>query len=354
MNGRSAVADALRHATARLPDLLVPGPRLVVAYSGGQDSTCLLHALAERGLDLIAAHVDHGLRPESAADAARVAENAARLGVECRVVRVDVAKTGRGVQAAARAARYRALVDIVGDEQARALLMAHTADDQAETVLLNLLRGAGLAGLAGMRLAEYLPPPAARSSEGPPSGRGSLRVARPLLRVERRSTLAYCQELGLPVVEDASNRSRIYTRNRVRLDLLPALEAFNPAIRRVLARLADLAAEDEAALAAHVQAVHEQLVRPAEPDARAYDLQGWRAQPRGVQRRLLRLALGKLLGTVVDVPASPIEDALDLLASSHGQHTYHLPGGVELCTGTGLAFVLRLHGSAQPPNLGKT
>ena len=338
MNARSAVSDALRHATARLPDLLAPGKQLVVGYSGGQDSTCLLHALAQRGLDVLAVHVDHGLRAESAADAARVAENAARLAVECRVVRVDVLASGRGVQAAARAARYQALAEVVAQVRGEALLMAHTADDQAETVLLNLLRGTGLAGLAGMRMDER---------------RGNLRVARPLLRLERRITLAYCQELGLSVVEDISNRSRRYTRNRVRLDLMPALETFNPAIRTVLARLADLVAEDEAALAHEAAAVQVLLARQAEPGSLAYDRTGWRAQPRAVQRRVLRLGLHQLLGALIDVPAAPIEDALDLLQSTRGCQAYHLPGGIELRTAEA-DFVLRLHGRARAPTRPKS
>src|SRR5438552_1202652 len=163
--GRKAdeeVRRALRVAARRLPDLFAPGARLVVGFSGGQDSTCLLHALSRPRLklDVVAAHVDHALRPDS-----------------------------------------------------------------AETVLLNLLRGAGLAGLAGMPLDETIEP----RRLGPPLTEISadfqthpLRLARPLLRVTRPATLAYCAEFGLPVIEDLSNLSRSYTRNRVRLDLLPA------------------------------------------------------------------------------------------------------------------------------------
>jgi tRNA(Ile)-lysidine synthase len=312
----------------------------VVGYSGGQDSTCLLHALHERRLELLAVHVDHGLRPESAADAARVAENAATMGVACRVVRVQVQTSGGGVQAAARAARYQVLAEVVAEEQARALLMAHTADDQVETVLLNLVRGTGLAGLTGMRLEERW---------------GNLRLARPLLRVERTITLAYCQELGLSVVEDASNQSRLYTRNRVRLDLLPALEAFNPSIRPVLARLADLAAEDEAALDAITEALFTdgRLARHGEAGTIEVDLAAWAPQPRALRRRLLRRALAALRGDLVDVPAAPIEDALDLLQSGQGGLSYHLPGGIELTTGS-QSFVLRLHGRALAPKRTKS
>ena len=350
---RSAISTALRHATARLPDLLAPGHRLVVAYSGGQDSTCLLHALAARGLDLVAVHVDHGLRPESADQAAQAAQIASGFGVRCEVRRVDVAsyraRTGWGIQQAARAARYQVLSTVVAQVGAQALLVGHTADDQAETVLLNLLRGTGLSGLAGMRLDEWIEP----GQFGPPIVEDQMlpplvRVARPLLRVARETTLAYCEELGLPRVEDPSNQSAAYTRNRVRLELLPILERFNPAVRTVLARTADLAAEDDQALDDLARSLFGALARRVDADTLEIDLAEWWPRARAVQRRLLRLGLATLLGGLVDVPSSPIEDALDLLQSTSGERAYHLPGGVELVT-AGSHFVLRLHGRAKPP-----
>jgi tRNA(Ile)-lysidine synthetase-like protein len=343
-----------------MPDLFAPGARLVVGYSGGQDSTCLLHALAHsrRKLDIVAAHVDHGLRADSAADAQRVAHLARELGVlSVEVQRVDVAAYRRGlpgwsIQQAARAVRYQALAGIAHQHAASAVLVAHTADDQAETVLINLLRGAGLAGLAGMRMDETinlskLGPQFTERSATVQSDR--LRLARPLLRVSRSTTLAYCAELGLSIVEDMSNQSRAYTRNRVRLDLLPALERFNPAIRSVLARTADLAAEDLAALDDVVSNLQAELVRAQgqASDVLEYDLRQWRAQPRALQRRLLRLALEQLLGSLVDVRASAIDDALAILASGTPAQTYHLPHGVELCVGS-RTFDLRLHGRARP------
>jgi len=359
--GRKAdeeVRRALRVPARRLPDLFAPGTRLVVGFSGGQDSTCLLHALSRPRLklDVVAAHVDHALRPDSAETAQEVARAAAALGLRCELRRVDVAAYRRGlpgwsIQQAARAARYRALTSVARQLEAKAVLVAHTADDQAETVLLNLLRGAGLAGLAGMPLDETIEP----RRLGPPLTEISadlqthpLRLARPLLRVTRPATLAYCAEFGLPVIEDLSNLSRSYTRNRVRLDLLPALDQFNPGIRGVLARTADLAAEDADALESIVAELHTSLARTPQAGIVEYDLRLWRTQPRALQRRLLRHGLESLLGGLVDVRASPIEDALDVVQSGTPAQTYHLPNGVELCIGSS-TFLLRLHGRARRP-----
>jgi tRNA(Ile)-lysidine synthase len=305
------VRRALRTAFVRLPEVFAPGTRLVVGFSGGQDSTCLLHALAHahRRLDLLAVHIDHGLRPNSAADAEQAAQRAEGIGVPSRVIRVHVAKRG-SLQQAARAARYEALAVAAHEHDAAAVLLAHTADDQAETVLLNLLRGTGLLGLAGMRLDE---PKTAR-------------LVRPLLVVRRSTTLAYCSNFGLSIVEDASNQTRAYTRNRVRLDLLPLLEQFNPAIREVLARTAELAADDFAVLEAAAAEVQSTLLRDGE-----FDLRTFRGQPRAIQRRVLRRAIGAVAGHLVDVADRPLEDALDLLQTGEPNQTYHLPYGVEVC-----------------------
>jgi tRNA(Ile)-lysidine synthase len=301
---------------------------LLVAFSGGQDSTCLLHALAHshRRLELIAIHVDHGLRANSADDAARVVALGESIGVHTTVVRVAVRRRG-SVQQAARMARYAALTEATHQHEAKAILVAHTADDQAETVLLNLLRGTGSLGLAAMRMQEQ---------------RGNMRVVRPLLRVPRSTTLAYCHYFGLQLVEDASNRSRAYTRNRVRLDLLPLLEQFNPAVRGVLARTADLAVDDNAVLE---RLAHDVLAKFGRIDA--FPLETFRAQPRALQRRVVRAQLEALVGGLADVSDAPIEDALDLLQTGEANQTYHLPYGVELCIGTE-SFILRPDGRARP------
>jgi tRNA(Ile)-lysidine synthase len=216
----------VRREVARALDrerLLGPGERVVVACSGGPDSLTLLDALARlappRQLRLCAVHVDHGLRPGSAAEAGVVAAAAERRGLPCRAVAVRV-EAGGSLQDAARRARHRALLRVAAELGATAIALGHTADDQAETVLMRALSGATPRALAGM---------APRS--GP--------LVRPLLRLWRRDILAYCVALGLEPLDDPSNRDPRFLRTRVRHQVLPALEAVFPAARRRLVALAE-------------------------------------------------------------------------------------------------------------------
>lgn len=314
---------------------------MVVGLSGGQDSLCLLHALRNSALGwtVVAVHVDHALRATSAADAEQVRALGERLGTRVEVVRVDVPahrrRLGRGtsVQLAARGARYQALAVASARLDAAAIFVGHTADDQAETLLLHLLRGSGSAGLVGMRTWALVEPSAwgpAVEHLGQPPQPGTW-LARPLLGVERRTTLAYCQMYGLPVIEDPSNRLRAYTRNRVRLDLLPALEAFNPAIRRVLSRTAGLLAEDEESLRSITEDLHARLACATETGPISYPRTAWSALPRGLQRRLLREGIRTLRGTLVNVSLGALDDALDFVTPVRaGRRSYDLPGGLRL------------------------
>jgi tRNA(Ile)-lysidine synthase len=178
-------------------------PPVVVACSGGADSLGLLIVAANAQLEPIAVHVDHGLRPDSARDAEIVEDAAARLGVSARRVRVEI-EPGGNLEERARDARYAALESARDELGATAILVAHTADDQAETVLINLLRGSGSRGLAGM-----------------PARRGFL--VRPLLGVRRADVRALCDARGFVPLDDPSNQDLVHRRNWVRLEALPAL-----------------------------------------------------------------------------------------------------------------------------------
>jgi len=223
---RVVAVARVRRAVATAADrraVILPGETVLVACSGGPDSTALLDALARlappRGWHLAVAHVDHGLRPGSASDAEVVAALASARGLDFRALRVQV-EPGGSVQDHARVARHRALRAEAARVGAAVIALGHTADDQAETVLMRLLAGASPAGLPAMAGRE----------------RG---LVRPLLRVWRDATIAYCAALAIVPLTDPSNADRRFLRSRVRLEVIPALEAVFPGARRRLIVLAD-------------------------------------------------------------------------------------------------------------------
>jgi tRNA(Ile)-lysidine synthase len=207
--------------------LFAPGACVVVGVSGGLDSTVLLHLLRAAGFEPVAAHVNYGLRgAESDGDEAFVREQAEAWGVPIHVRRVDL---GDGsVQAAARAARYAFLADVAREVGAGAVAVAHHSNDQAETLLLNLLRGAGPTGLAGMPVRRSLAP-------GSP-----VDLVRPLLWATRAEIEDYAREHRLDWRDDASNAASDYRRNALRHDVLPLLEQHVPGASERIAHTADL------------------------------------------------------------------------------------------------------------------
>lgn len=215
--------------TVRERALLSPGDHVLVACSGGPDSTALLHVLHclrnELGVTLCAASIDHGLRPESADEVERVGAFAAALGVPFVGARVDVPIDGASIQARARKRRYEKLHEIAATQSATQIALGHTQDDQAETVLARVLRGAGIRGLTGIE---------ARRAD---------HVVRPLIDCRRADVLAYAAERQLGFVQDPSNHQRAFERVRIRHEVLPVLLSEDPRVVEHLSALSDEAAE---------------------------------------------------------------------------------------------------------------
>jgi tRNA(Ile)-lysidine synthase len=300
--------DDLAAAVARGADALglAPDVSLLLAVSGGPDSMALLHGAAQLGRwRLGVAHLDHGLRPDSAADASFVTDAAAALDLSCIVRRTDVAALaaaeGRTLEEAGREARYRFLEEVAAADAL--IATAHTADDSAETILLNLARGSGLAGASGI-----------------PARRG--RVVRPLVGERRGSLRRALDQAGIAYRLDPTNERPDAARNRVRLEVMPALERLNPAAVEALTRFGHLAADDDALLDA-IAAGELTRRRAAEGGI------DWHDPPaRALGRRILRLAIGE--------PAPSLGRVDALLRAAEGAR-----GGVSIELGGGRSASVR-------------
>jgi tRNA(Ile)-lysidine synthase len=284
--------------------LLRPGLRLAVGVSGGADSVALLRALHERsgelGLVLHAAHLHHGLRgAEADGDLEFVRGLAADLGLPFHGAKVDVAaeKAGESIEEAARRLRYGWFRRLMAEGAVDAVATGHTLDDQAETVCAKFLRGAWTEGLSGIH-------PVVEFPEG--------RIVRPLLGATRAEVEAYLKTLRQAWREDSSNRDTAFTRNRIRHELLPLLEGWNPRLREHMSQIAMLARDEEAWWQAELARLAPQILLAGKPvrgggrasgDGLALDVTRLAALAPALQRRLLRHAAAQL-GAALDFQAT--------------------------------------------------
>ena len=308
-----AVARVLERvtATARAQAMFEPGDLVMVACSGGPDSLCLLHALAGLRrllrIRLTVFHFDHRLREGSSRDAAYVGRQAERLGLPFVLRRADDAPSpGQSVEAWARLARYAALTSAATDEGADRAALGHTLDDQAETVLLGLVRGGGLEAVAGM------PPVAAIPPLGFPA-------VRPLLETSRADVLAFCRALRLRPRQDPTNQDPRFLRNRLRHEVLPLLEErLDRGVKATLARTA-----------ANVRADAEHLEGQASEAARDISQVG---------ESEVRLDAAALAGLPPPIAARVVRQALRLVGAMGGEWepepgSAHVLGVLGLATG---------------------
>ncbi|MEW6307446.1 MAG: tRNA lysidine(34) synthetase TilS [Bacillota bacterium] len=311
--------------------LIQPGEAVLAAVSGGADSLALCHALwrlrEELGFTLRVAHLNHMFRgAEAKADADHVAAFAAGLGLEAFIAQADVPGmvrgSGQSAQALARQVRYAFLRRTAAQTGSSRIATGHTADDQAETVLLRLLRGAGLDGLAGIR----------------PERAG---IIRPLLHVGRKQVEEYCRAEGLAWRDDPSNQTQVYDRNRVRHRLLPVLEEFNPAVRAALCETAALLQADQAVLE---QETSHALCQAT--TAHGLDVGALRGLPLGLRRRVL-LTAARSAGA--QAGHAHVAALVELVDSGQTGQARDLPGNVRASLSYGqLEFMSSLPAEAPP------
>ena len=316
MNERHRLVESLL-CLVREYSMTAPGETVLVAVSGGPDSVALVHALwsvrEELGITLYVAHLNHSFRgEESDNDAKFVWSLASSLSIPCVIEKVDVPRMRQmlrlSAESAARLVRYEFLENTAEKIGAARIALGHTADDQVETVLMNIIRGSGTDGLAGM-----------------PPVRG--KIIRPLLGVRRTDVASYLQEQGLSARIDETNLLPHFTRNRIRLRLLPMLREYNPGIDTVILQLAELARADSAYMNAEASKVFKRLTIACDTGAVTLDRGELLGLDLAIRRRVVREAVKSVRSDLSDLGFRHVEDLLGLLATG-GDFRYELPAGV--------------------------
>jgi tRNA(Ile)-lysidine synthase len=307
-----------RHAAEK--GLFPAGATVLVGYSGGADSTCLLHLLHRAQVPCVAAHLHHGQRDEADADLRACAAFAEGLGIPFASGKADVPALARdrkiGIEEAGREARYAFFEEAAARTGCALIATAHTLSDNAETVVLNLVRGTGLAGLAGI----------------PPRRE---KIVRPLLAFSRAETEAYCREQGLPFLTDLTNEDLRYSRPRIRVRIVPELREINPAFEAAIERLSQTAREEDGFLDAAAAAGLERAEIPLNGELRFLTLDAEARFDRAILRHLPPVLLRRALRLVVEALGGSLDygqtmAALDGLEREERGSVTSLEGAVVL------------------------
>ncbi|GMR22296.1 MAG: tRNA lysidine(34) synthetase TilS [Acidobacteriota bacterium] len=302
-----------RHAMVR------PAERVLIGLSGGPDSVALTHALFELttklGIQLIAAHLHHGLRVEADDDQAFCHELADALHLPFVAGRIDVASRAkaakRSIEDEARRARYAFLSSQAAYQGCERIAVGHTMDDQAETFMMRLARGSGVRGL---------------SSVYPVVKKENIDIIRPLIDVRRHEIVAYLEQRGLSYRDDASNRDRRFTRNRLRHDVLPYVaDELNPRLVEALARSAEILRDEEEFMETRARKVFDETKAIGKTGI-SLSVSALGALHPALRRRLTRLAVEHVNGNTANLTSSHVADVLALLEEGKSGREVHLPG----------------------------
>jgi tRNA(Ile)-lysidine synthase len=333
--------------------MLKAGERVLVAVSGGPDSVCLLSVLlslsTELGISLHIAHLDHMFRGRESADESLFLERLAeKLGTPVTIEQFDVPafcrERGVSSQAGAREVRYGFLHRVAETIGASRIATGHTAEDQAETFLMRLLRGAGVTGLSAI-------PPVREN------------IIRPLIEVTRDDVLEYLKSSGLEYVSDPSNSKPVYTRNRIRMEVLPVLKRFNPRIVETLAFTADLLRDEDEAAEACLSTVATKVI-VQEDNHVALKREEFNALPQAYKRRMLRKAVALTGANSKGMSSVQVRDVIAFMAAAQTGRTMHMPYGLIIereyekfvirfeTTAKGFSYTLNISGVTLIPELG--
>ncbi|MBW8010836.1 MAG: tRNA lysidine(34) synthetase TilS [Chloroflexi bacterium] len=280
---------------------------LLVGVSGGPDSLCLAHMLSSLGFSLVIAHLNHGIRKEARSDSETVRKFSVKLNKPFRLGQEDVKAysdaNSISIEEAARILRYRFLFQEAKLANAQAVVVGHNADDQVESIVMHLLRGAGISGLKGMQphilLSEW-------STE--------ISLVRPLLNTWRQEILTYCSYHDLEPVFDRSNQDTTYFRNRIRQKLIPELESYNPQFRKVIWRMSQTLAADQVVLAAATEDAWKICAPELGEGFVSFSAPNFLTQSLGLQRGIVRKAFTYLRPGLRDIDFGAVERALEFVS----------------------------------------
>lgn len=306
---------------------------IVVGVSGGADSLCLAELFFRSGFHIIVAHFNHQLRSTSGEDAKLVEDFAVKRRVQLFLgtddVRAYCEKYSFTLEEGARNIRYDFLFKIARETHSQAVAVGHTSDDQAETVLMHFLRGAGVSGLKGMQFRTIL----GQFFDSKP-------VVRPLLETSREETEKVCADLGIRYASDESNFDTTFTRNKLRLELLPLLDSYQPGIRRRLLKTALLMTELDALVDGFVADSYDELILNDGPDFKVLSLRLFREKEPALQRAIIRRVIRSLRQTLLDVDFDCVDRVMKLVQTPNSQKRVQILDGLE-ATLTGKSLLLK-------------
>ena len=324
--------------TIKKYQLIEKEDKLVIGVSGGPDSMALLHillTLQEKeqipSCTLLVAHVNHMLRKEAEEETAYVEEFCRLHEIPCFVKRAKVEelaqKAKMGTEEMGRNIRYQFFEEVREKEKAQKIVTAHHANDNAETVLMNILRGSGTAGLKGIE-------PIRKNEK-------NVVFVRPLLNCTKEEIYEYCKEKNLQPKIDKSNQENVYNRNKVRNILIPFLEKeWNPNIVATLNRLSELARQENQYIERQTQKAYEDMVLEEGKDSIVLSLKKWNGQDFVIKSRVIRYTINRLLGTTKDIEKIHIEDIIKLCENNVG-NKYLIPNKkVKVLVNKGKIFFL--------------
>jgi len=315
--------------TLKKYNMLTQGEKVVLGVSGGADSIAMLYAfneLIDYGLEIIVAHLNHGIREDEAKrDSDFVKETAKSLGLTFVYGEVDTLKfkeeSALSLEDAARTLRYKFFNQVMNKHYATKIATAHTMDDQAETVLMRLLRGSGSKGLSGI-------PPVSNS------------IVRPLIDTSRSEVEEYLRSKKVEWVEDTTNESMEFLRNRVRHNLLVELESYNPQIKETLSRTADILRAEEEFISKEALKHFGDIFSPNKSELIG-DLKHYRNIDKSLRFSLLRLAIEKIAGSLKNISSVHIVSADDFLLSDAASGEVELPQGTVMVKGYDIFLVTK-------------